>query len=135
MELRLRCLFSGSSVATSLSEGEAIPKHIGLLSINGDKFKMQKILLKTVRPFVYNVYNFKDSVDVDEEETNEESMKKAKALIEEMLEEAKEQIHNGKNLILRINLYFWYILFRLYFTREYILFFVIKIIKIDEIFD
>ena len=44
----------GSSVATSLSEGEAKPKHVGLLSINGLKFKMKKLRLQTVRPFVFD---------------------------------------------------------------------------------
>ncbi|KAI8811120.1 Mre11 DNA-binding presumed domain-containing protein [Cladochytrium replicatum] len=42
----------GSSVATSLIEGEAIPKHVGILSIQGREFTIEKIRLKTVRPFV-----------------------------------------------------------------------------------
>ncbi|RKP05540.1 Mre11 DNA-binding presumed domain-containing protein [Thamnocephalis sphaerospora] len=42
----------GSSVATSLSEGESKPKHVGLLHIQGTKFTMEKIPLRTVRPFV-----------------------------------------------------------------------------------
>ncbi|XP_078513098.1 double-strand break repair protein MRE11 [Lissotriton helveticus] len=41
----------GSSVATSLSPGEAAKKHIGLLRINGKKMNMQKIPLETVRQF------------------------------------------------------------------------------------
>ncbi|XP_042189906.1 double-strand break repair protein MRE11 [Callorhinchus milii] len=41
----------GSSVVTSLSPGEAIKKHIGLLQIKGKKMRMQKIPLKTVRQF------------------------------------------------------------------------------------
>ncbi|XP_054002980.1 double-strand break repair protein MRE11 isoform X1 [Hylaeus anthracinus] len=44
----------GSSVATSLCEGESKPKYIGILSINGLKFKMKKLKLKTVRPFVFD---------------------------------------------------------------------------------
>ncbi|TPX67344.1 hypothetical protein SpCBS45565_g03855 [Spizellomyces sp. 'palustris'] len=42
----------GSSVATSLCEGEAVPKHVGLLSISGSEFKLDRIRLKKVRPFV-----------------------------------------------------------------------------------
>ncbi|KAJ3112537.1 Double-strand break repair protein mre11a [Physocladia obscura] len=43
----------GSSVATSLSEGEMIPKHVGILEIYPDKqFKLEKVSLKSVRPFV-----------------------------------------------------------------------------------
>ncbi|KAK9472480.1 Mre11 DNA-binding presumed domain-containing protein [Dipodascopsis tothii] len=42
----------GSSVATSLCEGEAVEKFVGLLSITGQDFQIEKIKLKTVRPFV-----------------------------------------------------------------------------------
>ncbi|KAK9481114.1 Mre11 DNA-binding presumed domain-containing protein, partial [Lipomyces japonicus] len=42
----------GSSVATSLCEGEAKEKYVGILSITGTDFKLEKIKLKTVRPFV-----------------------------------------------------------------------------------
>ncbi|XP_076389357.1 double strand break repair nuclease mre11 isoform X2 [Megachile rotundata] len=44
----------GSSIATSLSEGEAKPKHVGILSISKQKFKMKPLKLKTVRPFVFD---------------------------------------------------------------------------------
>ena len=44
----------GSSVATSLSEGEAKPKHVGLLFISGLKYKMKSLKLETVRPFVFD---------------------------------------------------------------------------------
>jgi len=42
----------GSSVATSLMPGEAVPKHVAILSITGKEFKSEPIQLKTVRPFV-----------------------------------------------------------------------------------
>ncbi|XP_076184400.1 double-strand break repair protein MRE11 isoform X5 [Aptenodytes patagonicus] len=41
----------GSSVVTSLSPGESVKKHIGLLHVKGKKMKMQKIALETVRTF------------------------------------------------------------------------------------
>ncbi|KAL8607335.1 hypothetical protein ACOMHN_039485 [Nucella lapillus] len=41
----------GSSVATSLSEGETKPKNIGLLQIRGKDFKVTPIPLQTVRQF------------------------------------------------------------------------------------
>ncbi|XP_061199720.1 double-strand break repair protein MRE11 isoform X1 [Neopsephotus bourkii] len=41
----------GSSVVTSLSPGEAVKKHIGLLHVRGKKMKMHKIPLETVRTF------------------------------------------------------------------------------------
>ncbi|KAF8895902.1 Mre11 DNA-binding presumed domain-containing protein [Gymnopilus junonius] len=42
----------GSSVATSLADGEAIEKHVALLQIQGKEFKLTPIPLRTVRPFV-----------------------------------------------------------------------------------
>ena len=42
----------GSSVATSLSEGESKTKHVGILSIRGRSFEMRKLKLQTVRPFI-----------------------------------------------------------------------------------
>ncbi|PHH79993.1 hypothetical protein CDD82_2039 [Ophiocordyceps australis] len=42
----------GSSVATSLVPGEAVQKHIAIVSISGKDFKVDKIPLKTVRPFI-----------------------------------------------------------------------------------
>ncbi len=42
----------GSSVATSLSDGEARQKCYGVLEIRGDKFRMRTYPLKTVRPLV-----------------------------------------------------------------------------------
>ncbi|XP_060090909.1 double-strand break repair protein MRE11 [Heteronotia binoei] len=41
----------GSSVVTSLSPGEAVKKHVGLLLIKGKKMNLRKIPLQTVRPF------------------------------------------------------------------------------------
>lgn len=41
----------GSSVATALVEGEARPKHVGVLSICKDAWQMRAIPLTTVRPF------------------------------------------------------------------------------------
>lgn len=42
----------GSSVATSLAEGEAVDKHVALVKIQGKGFEMTPIPLRTVRPFV-----------------------------------------------------------------------------------
>ncbi|OCH84350.1 DNA repair exonuclease [Obba rivulosa] len=42
----------GSSVATSLADGEAIEKHVALLKIQGKEFELIPIPLRTVRPFV-----------------------------------------------------------------------------------
>ena len=42
----------GSSVATSLSEGESKDKHVAILKICRTKFNIQKIRLNSVRPFI-----------------------------------------------------------------------------------
>ncbi|XP_043788155.1 double-strand break repair protein MRE11, partial [Apis laboriosa] len=50
----------GSSIATSLCEGESKPKHIGILTVNKMKFKLQKLKLQTVRPFIFDNLILKD---------------------------------------------------------------------------
>ncbi|KAF9260760.1 DNA repair exonuclease [Marasmius fiardii PR-910] len=42
----------GSSVATSLADGESIEKHVALVTICGKEFSLSPIPLRTVRPFV-----------------------------------------------------------------------------------
>ncbi|EJD52009.1 DNA repair exonuclease [Auricularia subglabra TFB-10046 SS5] len=42
----------GSSVATSLADGEAQPKHVAILKVCGKEFSLEPIPLRSVRPFV-----------------------------------------------------------------------------------
>ncbi|KAH0605400.1 uncharacterized protein H6S33_004622 [Morchella sextelata] len=51
-EMNFHVIQPGSSIATSLCPGEAVTKHIGILSITGRDFHLEPIRLKTVRPFV-----------------------------------------------------------------------------------
>ncbi|KAF2002889.1 DNA repair exonuclease [Amniculicola lignicola CBS 123094] len=51
-EMGFHVMQPGSSVATSLSPSEAVPKHVAILSITGREFTSESIRLKTVRPFV-----------------------------------------------------------------------------------
>ena len=51
-EMDFHVMQPGSSVATSLMPGEAVPKHVAMLSITGKEFKVETIRLKSVRPFV-----------------------------------------------------------------------------------
>ncbi|MCJ1231886.1 meiotic recombination [Toensbergia leucococca] len=51
-EMNFHVMQPGSSVATSLMPGEAVPKHVAVLSVTGRDFKVETIRLKTVRPFV-----------------------------------------------------------------------------------
>lgn len=51
-EMSFHVMQPGSSVATSLMPGEAVPKHVAIVSVTGKEFKCEPIRLKTVRPFV-----------------------------------------------------------------------------------
>ncbi|KAG7192609.1 meiotic recombination [Scheffersomyces spartinae] len=45
-------LQAGSSVATSLSEGEVPDKHVYILNVKGKAYTIEPVKLKTIRPFV-----------------------------------------------------------------------------------
>ncbi|CAF0729423.1 unnamed protein product [Adineta ricciae] len=53
----------GSTVATSLSEGEQIQKHAGILHIYKKTFKLQQRPLQTVRQFYFVDINLSDHID------------------------------------------------------------------------
>ncbi|KAL3628334.1 meiotic recombination [Castilleja foliolosa] len=55
----------GSSVATSLIDGESKPKHVLLLEIKGNQYRPSKIPLNSVRPFEYTEIVLKDEADID----------------------------------------------------------------------
>ena len=52
-EMNFKVMQPGSSIATSLIPGEAVPKHVAILTITGREMKCEPIPLTTVRPFVY----------------------------------------------------------------------------------
>jgi double-strand break repair protein MRE11 len=51
-EMGFHVMQPGSSVATSLCPGEAVSKHVAIMSVTGREFATENIRLKTVRPFV-----------------------------------------------------------------------------------
>ena len=51
-EMNFHVMQPGSSVATSLVPGEAVPKHVAVLSITGREFKCEPVRLRSVRPFI-----------------------------------------------------------------------------------
>ncbi|KAF5384138.1 hypothetical protein D9615_003384 [Tricholomella constricta] len=79
----------GSSVATSLADGEAIEKHVALLQIQGKEFQMTPLPLRTVRPFVIeevalNQVAEKEGLDIsDQMEISKYLKSKVNALIEQ----------------------------------------------------
>lgn len=54
--------YSGSSVCTSLVEGESMlhPKGMGLLEIKLKKFRLLSIPFTQIRPFIYGDFSLKD---------------------------------------------------------------------------
>eukprot|EP00070_Physeter_catodon_P006317 XP_007113581.1 double-strand break repair protein MRE11 isoform X3 [Physeter catodon] len=90
----------GSSVVTSLSPGEAVKKHVGLLRIKGRKMNMQKIPLHTVRQFFMEDVVLADHPDI----FNPDNPKVTQAIqsfcfekIEEMLANAeRERLGNSR---------------------------------------
>lgn len=85
----------GSSVATSLSEGESLPKHCGILQIYKKDFKMTVEKLQTVRPFVFKsieLAEYLEEYKLDEGNAIEKVTELAKEIIAEMIERANDQI-------------------------------------------
>ncbi|XP_069746910.1 double-strand break repair protein MRE11 isoform X2 [Narcine bancroftii] len=90
----------GSSVVTSLSLGEAVKKHIGLLRIKGKKMNMQKIPLQTVRQFFIEDIVLADHPDIFNSDHPKVTLKIeafCKEKVEELLEIAeRERIGNPR---------------------------------------
>ncbi|CRK15174.1 hypothetical protein BN1723_010551 [Verticillium longisporum] len=82
----------GSSVATSLVAGEAVPKHVAVVSITGKDFKIKKLPLKTVRPFVTKdivLATDKRFKGVDKMKDNRQELtKRLMKVVDEMIEQA-----------------------------------------------
>ncbi|XP_018578438.1 double-strand break repair protein MRE11 [Anoplophora glabripennis] len=84
----------GSSVATSLAAGEAIPKKIGILKIHKKSFIMTPIELKTVRPYIFDEVVLKELNEMDTEDNgltySETTVELVKNKINNMIQEAKQ---------------------------------------------
>ncbi|KAL2195625.1 Mre11 DNA-binding presumed domain-containing protein [Corynascus similis CBS 632.67] len=82
----------GSSVATSLVPGEAVTKQVAILSICGKSFEVEKIPLKTVRPFVTREITLatdKRFKGLEKKQDNRKDItKRLMLIVEEMIEEA-----------------------------------------------
>jgi len=82
-------------VATSLSEGESKTKHCGLLLIHKNQFKMEKIRLQTVRPFIFetiNLIEYYDELGLDCGDVQAKVQKFIVERIESMLQQANEKL-------------------------------------------
>ncbi|XP_058519720.1 double-strand break repair protein MRE11 [Ochotona princeps] len=84
----------GSSVVTSLSPGEAVKKHVGLLRVKGRKMNMQKIPLRTVRQFFMEdvvLANHPNIFNPDNPKVTQAIQSFCFEKIEEMLENAERE--------------------------------------------
>lgn len=87
----------GSSVATSLSVGEATEKSVGILEIYKQHFKMNEIPLKTVRPFVFDdIVLHKTSLSLKGPNISSRVMDYCESVVENLLEKAEEQLSGNE---------------------------------------
>ncbi|KAH8101778.1 Metallo-dependent phosphatase-like protein [Cristinia sonorae] len=90
---RYRITQPGSSVATSLGDGESIEKHVGLLEICGKDYKLTPIPLRTVRPFVL------DECSLDEAAEDEGLDLSDKMEISKYLKKRVDELINKANAL------------------------------------
>ncbi|RMD43795.1 hypothetical protein DV735_g1365, partial [Chaetothyriales sp. CBS 134920] len=94
-EMDFKVIQPGSSIATSLSAGETIPKHVTILSITGREFKSEPIRLKSVRPFVYRdivLSEDKNAVKIGKLDNHRTKLTQyLMAIVDEMIDEANKQ--------------------------------------------
>ncbi|KAM9358713.1 double-strand break repair protein MRE11 [Symphorus nematophorus] len=84
----------GSSVATSLSPGEATKKHVGLLRVKGRKMNLEKIPLETVRQFFIQdvvLADYQDLFTPDTPQITKKVENFCHAKVIEMLEQAERE--------------------------------------------
>lgn len=105
-EIGFHVMQPGSSVATSLMPGEAVPKHVAILSITGKEFTTETIRLKSVRPFI-----MKEIILAEEKEIKQKQLWRVTdnrnkitqyltKLVEDLIEEAKSdwlELQDGRD--------------------------------------
>ncbi|XP_050394505.1 double-strand break repair protein MRE11 [Patella vulgata] len=85
----------GSSIATSLSEGESATKHVGLLMIRGKDFKMTKIPLETVRQFyIEDIVLSETTLSPDDHDVSKKVEAYCQQKVENLLQKAEAE-HTG----------------------------------------
>ncbi|CAD6266036.1 unnamed protein product [Miscanthus lutarioriparius] len=89
----------GSSIATSLINAEAKPKHVLLLEIKGREYRSTKIPLQSVRPFEYAEVVLEDQIDVDprDEATIREHLHK---VVNNLIEKSRQGAPTGSKPML-----------------------------------
>jgi double-strand break repair protein MRE11 len=92
-EMNFKVMQPGSSVATSLAVGEAVAKHVAIVSVTGRDFTTENIRLKTVRPFVMKeivLSKEKEAQKFAKKDNNRTQLTRfLMKLVEELIEQAK----------------------------------------------
>ncbi|GAA5862121.1 hypothetical protein JCM1840_001650 [Sporobolomyces johnsonii] len=86
----------GSSIATSLAKGEAIPKHVGLIKIQGKEFDFTPIRLRSVRPFLFEEISLAEYHDQQTDDKKKLMNKQAvtkylKVKVNELIDKANKE--------------------------------------------
>jgi len=96
-EMGFHVIQPGSSVATSLMPGEAVPKHVAVLSITGKEFHCQPIRLKSVRPFIIKDIILQEEREIKQKELWRVSDNRTKitafltTIVDNLIEQAKRE--------------------------------------------
>lgn len=90
----------GSSIATSLVKGEAVPKKVAILTVTGSDFDVETIRLRTVRPFVIKEIAMKDYKEMQDVAFINDNRTRISAFLEkiirELIEEAKQEWYEAQ---------------------------------------
>lgn len=84
-------LQAGSSVATSLTEGESEPKHVFILAIKDKQYLLEPILLLSVRPFITRDISLRQENFVEGPASKADILAFLVEQVENMIEEANAQ--------------------------------------------
>ncbi|TLS30625.1 hypothetical protein PpBr36_03100 [Pyricularia pennisetigena] len=94
-ETRFHVMQPGSSVATSLVPGEAKTKQVAVLTVTGKQFEVEKVPLKTVRPFVTKEIVLSQEPKLKKLAKDKDNRAKVTeqliSIVHDMIKEAKEQ--------------------------------------------
>lgn len=94
-ETSFKVMQPGSSVATSLAPGEAVPKHVAIVSVTGREFRSENIRLKTVRPFVMKEIVLNEEKEaqrfVKKDNNRTELTRYLMKMVEQLIEQAKSE--------------------------------------------
>lgn len=96
-EMGFHVMQPGSSIATSLMPGEAVLKHVAIVSVTGKEFQTETIRLKSVRPFVMKEIVLAEEKEIKQKELWRVTDNRGKItqylvkLVEELIEKAKRE--------------------------------------------